>query len=301
MTTPLPETPIPASTPTAEGSKALANSLSETEILSLAQEIVKAGSLGFDPKTTVKGVITAVNFAGSPPTVTIEISGSSAVQVADVHVLNNYSPVVGQTVLVDKQGADIVILGSVADLAADSADGGAGGWIKPTLAGGSHGGNSNGDIFYRRILDHGSWKMQWRGGWNVSGTFILNTGQALAAEYRPGEKRTVLASRQFQTGAQACQVDFHTDGRVEVTGMTQATLSGTVSGDISYVDPGDFTDFVSGTHAHVDGSGFITTSVTLGHDHGVIGGHDHVMSGGSHTHPVTTPTWVSLNGVEYFI
>lgn len=301
MTTPPPEATSPIVTPTVEEARAIANAYSDEEIRSLAQAVLKSGELGFDPTTLVKGIIAAVDTAGSPPTVSIQISGDTATTIASVRVMNNYSPVTGDTVLIAKQGADIVVLGHIADLGGKVVANGAGGWVLATLSAGSHNGNSMGSVYYRRILDHGSWKMQWRGGWAASGTLMINTGQALATEFRPVEKRSVLAARQFQTGLVACQVDFHTDGRVELTGSTQAAgLSTNVSGDVGVTSIGGG-GIADTSHNHADWEGFATFTTFMSHSHGGGGGHDHSFFGGGHTHPVTAPTWVSLHNVEYFL
>jgi hypothetical protein len=298
MTTPPPESSTPLVAPTPEETRALANALSEEEIRALAQVLVQSSELGFDPATIVKGTITAINSTGSPPTVTATISGATDTAVPDIRLLNNYSPVVGHTVLMGKVGADLFVLGHIADQSGASVTNGAGGWIKATLSAGSHNADSQGDVCYRRILDNGSWKMQWQGGWTVSGTTIIS---AMDTIYRPRAKRPLLSARQFSTGALACHVVFHTSGLVEIQGQTQnAGNNGTVSGEVSYVDPNDFTTYVD----PIDSTTFDTDhshGVIGGHDHGVVGGHDHTFSGGSHTHPVTAPTWVSLNGLEYFL
>jgi hypothetical protein len=299
MTTPPPEGSPPLATPTVEETRAITNAFSDEEILALAKQIQESGALGFDPTTIVKGIVTAVNTTGSPPTVTINISGDTTTAIASIRILNNYSPVVGHTVLIAKQGADIVVLGHVADLGGAAVSNGAGGWVKATLAGGSHNADSQGDVYYRRILDHGAWKMQWQGGWGVSGTVMVT---ALDAEYRPRVKRPLLAARQFSTGATACHMVFHTDGKVEMQGATQAINSGTVSGDIGFTDPIDNTTYVDPVDfSTADATDGHSHGVVGGHDHGVVGGHDHSFSGGAHTHPVTAPTWVSLNGLEYFL
>lgn len=301
MTTPPLETTVPVVAPTPEETRAISNPYSDELIRKLAQFIQKSGQLGFDPTTLKKGIIIAIDVTGSPPTVSIQISGDTTTTVASVRMLNNYSPVVGHTVLIVQQGADIVILGHIADLGGKTAANGAGGWNLATLSAGSHNGNSSGNVYYRRILDHGSWKMQWRGGWAVSGTFMINTGQALAAEYRPAETRPVLAARHFASGPVACHMVFTSDGRVEMQGGTQASSTGTVSGDIGFVDPADSTSVADTSHNHLGDSGGVTGVTSITHNHSIVGGHDHSFFGGSHTHPVTSPTWVSLHGVEYFL
>jgi hypothetical protein len=298
MTTPPPEASVPVVAPTPEETRAINNSFSDEEILALAKQIQQAANLGFDPTTLVKGVVTAVDAIGSPPTVSLNISGDTTTTVSNVRLLNTYSPVVNDTVLLARQGSDIVILGQIAAWGGKATTNGANGWVQATLAAGSHNGDSQGNVYYRRIMDNGAWKMQWMGGWGVSGTIMVN---ALATEYRPSAKRVVLASRNL-AGLPVCQLAFHTDGRVELlAGTSTAGNSGNVSGEVSFVDPIDSTTTADTSHNHADWEGFATFTTFQSHSHGVVGGHTHSFSGGSHTHSVTAPTWVSLNGVEYFL
>lgn len=294
MTTPPPESTPVVVAPTPEETRAINSAYTDDEIRALAQQLIKSGQLGFDPATLVKGIVTSYEFLGSPPTITINISGDTTTEVSDVRILDGYSPQVGQTVLIAKQGADIIVLGHIADLGARAVSSGAGGWVRADLSNGSHGGNSNGDIYYRRILDNGSWKMQWRGGWTVSGTEMIATAKALPSDYRPSSLRTLLTARQLSGGGVSVQMDFHIDGRVVMTGNTTTAAAAASSGDVFSVDPLDFTD--------VRLSGYLSQAGSdLGHSHNVFASHDHGFSGGSHTHAVSTPGWVSLNGVEYFL
>lgn len=297
MTTPPPESSTPLIAPTLAETRALNDSYSEDEIRALAQQLRKSGELGFDPTTLIKGTITAISYSSSPPTVSINVSGDTTTAIAGVRILNDYTPVVGQTVLVHKQGADIVVLGHIADVGGYSITSLGNGWIKATLSSGSHNGNSNGDICYRLILDHGSWKMQWRGGWNVSGTEMIGSGNALATQYRPKGLRSVTAGRTMSSGS-SITWDFHTDGRVVMTGGNVSPNSSSVSGDVGYTSYGSSTGSV-GSHSHAITGG--STGFAGSHSHGFSASHDHAFYGGSHSHSVSSPSWASLNGVEYFL
>ncbi|MER7596288.1 hypothetical protein [Streptomyces hydrogenans] len=293
----------PLLTPTDAEKKALLDARNEEEIRLLVAQMQKAGALGFDPSTHVKGVITAVSYASSPPTVSLQISGDTTTTITGVRIMNNFTPVTGQTVDIRKQGADIVITGHTADVSGTARGQVGSGWIKATLTNGSHNGNSNGDVYYRLKLDDGSWKVQWQGGWAPEGSSIMiDSGQALPERFWPKALRSVPAARQVST-ATSVVFDFHTDGRVVLTGHTYSTSASTVSGDVSFVSIGGsgFTS-VNGSHTHIDGGGFATTT-SGGHDHSVnIGAsHDHGFYGGAHTHTAFWPAWVSLNGVEYFL
>lgn len=243
----------------------------EGELRALVTQIRKATSLGFDPSQWRKAIVTAVSATTSPPTVTLNMDGDTTVAVSSVRFMDNATPFVGDTVLVSKQKSDILVVGKVAShsISGTQTDQG---WIQATLAAGSHNGNSNGNVYYRRVLDHGAWKMQWQGGWNVSGGTLINAG-VLASEYRPRTRRSCLVARHIQTGATAAQLDFNSDGAVGLVGATTAP-----SGSSSSVDPQD------------------TTTVVSSHSHGVTGSHSHSIF-----LTVSTPDWISLNGVEYFL
>lgn len=259
----------------------------EKEIRDLAVQIAQLTKLGFDPMTIRKGIVAAVVDNASPPSVSINISGDTETLVTQVRTLNNFTPLAGQTVLVAKQGTEVFILGAIAattpmgvNTTTDN------GWIRATLAAGSHNGNSNGDIYYRRVLDHGSWKMQWRGGWNASGTTLV-TG--LDADYRPSSKRSVVAPRQA-VDSLALQWDFQTDGSVTLVGPTEA--------------PGGSAASVSHNHSATGHSHGVDFDVGHNHFGSTLGSADGINST-SHSHTVTvtvaSPTWVGLNGVEYFL
>lgn len=276
---------------TPEEAAALAEKELAVEIRALAMELEKRMGSGESP--FVKGIITAIANTASPPTISMNISGDTVTTISNVRMLNNYSPQVGHTVLVLKQGPDILVMGHIAEQSAFTVSNSAGGWVRATLAAGSHGGNSNGDVYYRRILDHGSWKMQWRGGWNVSGTTIVS---GLATEYRPSSRRSVMAARSA-SGLNDVKLDFETNGSVLMVGANTGTQSASSTGDVvsnsgstNSVDPVDNTTTVS-SHSH---------GVVGSHSHSV-NSHDHGFSGGSHSHSTSSPTWVSLNGVEYFL
>lgn len=315
MTTPPPEsTPLVA--PTTEETRALLDAHTDDEIRSFIISLMEAMSLGYNPSTWIKAVVTGVDFNGSPPTLSIQISGETTTTVSNVRLLNNYTPMVGHTVLVAYQGADIVVFGHIADAGAlEPADTG---WIKATLSSGtSHNGGSGGDVYYRRVLDNGSWKMQWQGSVSVgSNMFIIDTAQAVPSDYRPTSNRPMVARRN-STHDNAVGLEFRTDGRVQIVGPNATGLSSTVSGDVW--SNGSHSHSV-GSHSHGGGTGSIgghshvtggvSSTVNGGHSHGIgstslgsgtSGYHDHGFSSGSHVHSVSTPTWVSLNGIEYFI
>lgn len=268
----------------------------DKQIRDLAAQIAQVAKLGFDPMTIRKGIISAVSDSTTPPTVSLNISGDTDTLITEVRTLNNYTPFVGQTVLVAKQGTEIFLLGSISATNPYSVNTGTdNGWIRADLSNGSHGGNSNGDVYYRRIMDHGSWKMQWRGGWSPGGSStMIGAGKELDTDYRPSSKRSVLCSRETQTGQIACQFDFQTTGQVTLVGGTIASGAASPGGFTETIDPIDSTTVSLSGYQSLAGS-------DLGHSHGVVGGHWHDVFVDSHTHNASAPSWISLNGVEYFL
>lgn len=246
---------------------AAARAARDKEDRDLAAQITQMTKLGYDPMTVRKGIITAVADSSTPPTVSLNIGGDTTTLISGVRILNDCTPFVGQTILVGKQGTEIFMIGAIASVSPYATGPLSGnGWVKATLSNGTHNGNSEGDVYYRRVLVHGSWKMEWRGGWAPGGqNGMISAGAALTATYRPTGKRTVTVARETQSDAVTAQFDFQTDGTVNLVGATTSTAS---------TDPND------------------TTTTVSGHSHGVTG---------SHVHTPTHPAWVSLHGVEYYL
>lgn len=261
----------------------------EKQIRDLASQITSMSKLGFDPMTVRKGVVAAIADTTSPPTVSINISGDSETLVSQVRTLNNYTPIVGQTVLIGKQGTEIFLLGAIASVnpaVAADANTSDNGWIKATLTNGTHFGGGN-DIYYRRVLDHGSWKMQWRGAWNTDGnaTMIAST-EALGTDYRPAAARNVACARD-SNNASLIRGNFSELGTVTfsqaIPGLSMSSVT---------LSPGGSTD--------VRLSGYLSQGGSdLGHSHAWGDSSSHSHSGSSVS--IATAVWISLNGVEYFL
>lgn len=273
----------------------------------MQQMVQKAVAQGF---TIRKAIITSVNALSVPPSVELNISGDTESPVDQVRMVNNFNPQVGQTVLLAKQGSEIFILGAIAASSGKSVGPVDTGWKKATLKAGSHNGNSNGDVYYRRVLDNGSWKMQWRGGWNVSGTVMV---EGLDAEYRPSSRRTVDVPRDAGGGSNVVKIDFESNGSAVLVGGTtnpgstggQTTSSSAPGGDTSSANvtiaigvSGTTSNSSTGTdHTHTFSD---TDTGSDSHSHS-ISVNSHTHRNGDHSHPVDSPTWVSLNRVEYFL
>lgn len=293
--TPVPE-PLPTSAPT------------DAEIRELAA-VISAPQLTFDPLTARKGVVTAIATTATPPTISITISGDTTV-IDGVRFWSSYTPQVGQTVTLGKQGSDIWAMGSIVDLPAAS-DGG--GWTTATLGSGfSHNGNSGGTVQYRRVMDNGAWKMQWQGvAARSSGTLLLSA--ALPAEYRPTAKRPLNAGRDPGGGSNATLVEFNTSGTVDIVSAGQTaspSAGGATSGSTGSASTGSTgstgSTLTQGTGNAVSGNGadpnhFHFDFAAHSHSISTSGSHTHSISSASHGHTVLAPVWISFNGLEYFL
>lgn len=283
----------------------------DAQLRALAAEIAKLGKLGFDPVTIRKGIVAAVSDQATPPTVSINISGDSETLVTQVRTLNNYTPLVGQTVLVAKQGSEIFLLGSIANINPTTAAGQPSvmdnGWLKATLTNGTHGGNAN-DVYYRRILDHGAWKVQWRGVWNPAGaTFMIDTANALDADYRPTSYRAISCAREA-TDATTIRMDFNADGTVRWW-QSVPNVASSGAGTSGSSAPGGSTGEANGTTQPLSSGVWNNPGGAGNHDHLIghthpdifVNSHTHSTPSHSHTVSIANPSWISLNGVEYFL
>lgn len=160
-----------------------------------------------------KAVVSAIDSGDdtTPPTITVDMGGSG-ILVPGVRLAANYSPVVGDTVVLMSMGTQYVAVFKVQDTGSAIANSLAGGWIKASLATGwSHNGNGNGDVMYRRVLDNGSWKMEWQGAGARanSGVTLDPLNPAPPAPYRPSVKRSVTVAR--DTGGSASSLTIGMD------------------------------------------------------------------------------------------
>lgn len=284
--------PIPTQTPATP---------TEIDVRELATQIT-ASQLSFDPSTIRKAVVTGIDLGGAstPPTVTVNISGDTSVPIVGVRLSDDYSPQIGDTVLILKQGSEVFCLTHIADQGSKVASSDTGGWTLASLSGGlSHNGNSNGNLMYRRTLEDGCWKMQWKGG--IAGTAITGTilSAGLSTDFRPATKQSLITAREIQSGSNVIGLDFRTDGQVEVVGSTTAPFTQTPN-DSTHGHSSDY----GGNHYHQyeDTGHNPTTRNSYGesndHNHGIFSStHNH----GGHHHDVNGPNWISFGNVEYFL
>lgn len=249
----------------------------------LAAEINKPAPLSDSALSLRKGVVTAVNYTGVP-TVSLTLSGDTTTVVSGVRFWDSISPVVGQTVVVGKQGADLIVVGHVAEDAST--------WTKPTLNGSwSHNGNAQGDLMYRKVFDHGVWKMQWQGavGTGSPGSDILTLPGGTTG-FRPASKRKVLGPRDHDSGLTAVIIVFETDGTVHLEGDNYTLASGSHTHGLGQ------SGAAGDTHDHSHNGAVSETSFSETHTHalGTSG------SAGSNV-TIPYPNWVSFNYIEYFL
>jgi hypothetical protein len=224
-----------------------------------------------------KATVTAVSLgdATTAPSVTIDYGG---IAVPNVAVAANYTPVVGDTVVLVQQLGQYVAVFRIATTGSKS-DEDQGGWIEASLNA-AHAHNGGQTVMYRRINDHGAWKMQWKGVVDYGSSTTSLLASALATEYRPSVTRQTTVARSVTGGESTARIDWNTDGTASFFGLTRTNSTDSV-------DPIDSTTVALSGYLSQAGS-------DLGHSHGVVGSHYHDTS-------ITAPPWISLDGCEYFL
>lgn len=265
------------------------------------QQLSSLASALAPPKTgcsacLVKGVVTAVAY----PYMTVQVDGDTLTSIANVRYLEAYSPVVGDTCTMLKQGADLLAIGRINTTTASPA---VNGWVAPSLGTGIT--NTSDTVRYRVVNDNGERKIQLRGKVSVSGTNI--TLFAMPADLRPLFDLQLLAARDnTQSNVVTLNIGNTASGAVTITGVT-AGVAGQSGGPTNFrtgVEPGSggVADAITGNtdvnHTHVSGNpGENTSTINSGFTN-----HNHRQ--GQHQHAldrVLHPTFVSLNGIEYFL
>lgn len=248
-----------------------------SQIRELATEIAKQAVLDFDPATIRKGTVTAIAKTATPPTLSVQISGDTTTTIDGVRYIEGYNPVVGDVVQLFKQGTDLNAFGKIAEAFSEST------WtLAPLGSGWTHNGYSGGNVMYRKVWDHGSPKMVWKGvAARSGGTAVLSA--ALASTYRPAALRPLLAARTGVGGSNAVKLDFAADGSVTMVGGTTAPNGGTTSTSADHTHQIQNSD-----HFHGD------TSSEGSHTHGIANNdHNHGSPTGTtsgHSHSIATTT-----------
>lgn len=315
MTQPSPETPNVASSPVISDAQ-LSGSLEarqHDEIRTLASALAKEDQVG---ALVLKGVVTVVDLTGAPPTISINLSGDSSTTIGAVRFIDSYSPVVGDTVLIVKQGADLFALGQMNSVTGSPSENG---WVTPSLGSGftTHGIDP---VRYRVVVRDGDRIVEMRGGVTVSGTptalWTMPAGVRPVVNLLP-----LLVARDTAGGSNVAQLQVNSNGTMVLAG---ATTGGGTTGQ-----PNDATTGTSSIGVTVNSTVFNTSNHT-GHQHwlsdycggpprdftpdGGNGAHSHTVGahghGMAHTHEhphthtapaVIHPTLLSFNGVSYVL
>ena len=249
-----------------------------------------------DALTARKAVIESVDLgdASTAPTVGVDLGG---VSITGVRLAASYSPQVGDTVLLLKQGNQFFAAFKIADVGSRVSNSLAGGWTKATLASGvTHQGNNGGDVMYRRVNRDGSWAVEWQGcaALNGSQAQLLDASTGLLpTEYRPTLRRVVSVARNItNNGVPNCYLDMTTSaGNVSIVGGTWS------------LDLGDSGAAGGYTHSHGGATGVTdpTDGLANAHSHAIFD-----SSSSDHTHDLGTagpnhPDWISFDGLFYYL
>lgn len=262
-----------------------------------------------DPGMLEKGVVTAVVNPGTPPTISVQLGGDTSTTIGNVRFMDSYSPVVGDTVVLAKQDGGLLALGQVADASTVTENG----WTAPTLGGGFTTFSFD-PVLYRMIVDNGSNKIQMRGRVDITGT--PSALWTMPAGMRPlFDMAPILIAREFGGGSHVAIIDVKATGAIVLSGGTVGVKDVDVdsggSGTSGGTAMGTLDANIQHTHFSSDGPNPATpSSWTTGlntgsqvHFHNA-NSHSHSTPSHSHTNtltPVTFPTFISFNGVEYFL
>ena len=286
--------------------QAVADATQTQQVRSLATLLAPSG---LPQMTVLKAVVTATNFTTTPRTFSANIGGDNSTVVDGIRFIDTYVPVVGDTCLLVKIGADVFGLGQLNNGGTPAQNG----WVAPTPASGCAS-DSFDPLLYRIIYDHGDPKIQLRGKLNLTGTPTLLW--TMPTGLRPLFNKTpLLLARGYGGGSVAAQLQVNADGTMVLVGNTFTV--GTSSGTTGSTNPGGgTTGTTSVQHYHLgyDASGnFLHNTsgvVSSGGTGGQVDGgepHSHSVPSLNHSHSfsgsvsVTGADWISFNGVEYFL
>lgn len=322
MTGPVPAPDTPQPNPSAVTAvtpqQAAAQAQQQSQLRSLAEVLVT------DPGVSaqvMKGKLLAVNYNSYPPLCTIQLGGDTSSSIADVRFLDSYVPVVNDTILIVKQGSELFVLGQMAENAPAGQES-LSGWQTPVLSTTWNSNPSAIPVRYRKVLDNGSYKIQLQGRVNRNGT---NTGTVLwtmPAGYIPGVVRNMVATREnLNGGSNAVQLSALPNGNIEISGHlldTSAAQHGNLTTsyyDVNHVhilfDDGQGPDNVNNDPANEGTSAVKYTFGGGNYNDGVLGGsaqdggnspnHRHTTNSATHVHSTSFPSWVALDGIEYWL
>lgn len=161
----------------------------------------------------VKGVVTAYTY----PYITVQVDGDTQTSIANVRHLEAYSPVVGDTCTMLKQGSDLLAIGRVNTTTASPA---VNGWVQPTLNTGFV--HSADPIRYRLVNDNGDKALQIRGSCTMTGSVVYTANAAtvftLPTGYRVSQNCSIIIPR--DSGGTCLKVNFYWNtGVVEIDNL----------------------------------------------------------------------------------
>ncbi|NKS33131.1 hypothetical protein GS534_24195 [Rhodococcus hoagii] len=290
--TPAPDTPQGQMTPAQQTAAAIAAQAQQrAQVASLAEALI--------PQTQPGAIVGKAKVLsaedGLPPTVTIQLGGDTSTSISAVRYIDSYTPVPGDTVIVVKQGSELFVLGQMMEKPVQPLNAG---WQTPSSLGSGWGSNGFDPIRFRLVNEHGSYKVQFRGRIDRSsgGTATVFT---LPVGYRPFASVNLLAARDDPGGSNAVGVQVQNSGAVVLVGTTATGMATgstanppTTNQDGSHWTGPDFANDVAPP-----------ATIPAGRHGHLVQDHKHIIpaGGGSHTHAVIFPNWVSLNGVEFFL
>jgi hypothetical protein len=244
----------------------------DDQVRELVTELTSSLSDPVSRVTLVKGTVTAWDATGTPPSVTINLSGDTT-DIPGVRYQGGYSPVVGDTVDIMKQGTALMVIGRKHDGGTDAENG----WINPVAS-----------IWYRRIVSNGSLKLEFKGSGFASGTALF-TLPATPVNYRPSAQRVLTVA--FGTNA-ASRLIFNTNGTVVL--QQALAITDTENGVNQTSDPAP-TGANSDPHLL---SGNANNGVT-GHQHEI--GHRHWMTDHFHGLPLELGNTIWFDGLSIYL
>lgn len=181
------------------------------------QQLSSLASALAPPKTgcsacLVKGVVTAYTY----PYITVQVDGDTSTSIENVRHLEAYSPVVGDTCSMLKQGSDLLAIGRVNTTTASPA---LNGWVTPTLATGF---TSTLDIVMYRVVNmFGDKVLQFRGSCNLSGSVVYTSNVAtiftLPTGARPLIDCAIIAPR--DSGGTCVKLNILGSGVVQIDNL----------------------------------------------------------------------------------
>lgn len=141
----------------------------------------------------IQGVVTAVDYTTSPPTLSATISGSTAV-TSNLRFLQSYTPQVGDVVQILSQNSSLLVVDTIYTdpLNTNTPYGIAKDWTAPTLASGiTTPAGGGGNVYYRIIHDHGTDRIDFKGSVGIPGLasnnqLLFNISGTAIAVFRLG-------------------------------------------------------------------------------------------------------------------